>query len=111
IAPPSMTEYLRKYWMGDENDDWTTSLKLWSAVYRQDRGIFELGDTNMLVEGIWHHLLKGDFLEGKHNRHLDHPIHTLVHTAVPHFMAHHDRQEAGFEGGDAFVKARKSADK
>ncbi|KAJ7573383.1 hypothetical protein C8J56DRAFT_804721 [Mycena floridula] len=88
IAPPSMTEYLRKYWMGGEDNDWTTSPKLWSAVYRTERGIFQLGDTNMLVEA-WHHLLK----------------------AISHFIARHDRQHIGFEGPDALVLARNRADK
>ncbi|KAJ7580866.1 hypothetical protein C8J56DRAFT_1057841 [Mycena floridula] len=110
IAPPSMTEYLRKYWMGGEDDDWTTSPKLWSAVYRTKRGIFQLGDTNMLVEA-WHHLLKGDFLEGKRNRRLDHLVYTLTNTSISHFIARHDRQHIGFEGPDALVLARNRADK
>ncbi|KAJ7033911.1 hypothetical protein C8F04DRAFT_880207, partial [Mycena alexandri] len=53
VAPESVTDYLEKFWMKE--------VTLWSAVYRVDRTIFDLGDTNMLVEA-WHHLLKGDFL-------------------------------------------------
>ncbi|KAJ7732434.1 hypothetical protein B0H16DRAFT_1328742, partial [Mycena metata] len=41
IAPDSVTEYLEKFWMKE--------VALWSAVYRVDRTIFDLGDTNMLV--------------------------------------------------------------
>jgi hypothetical protein len=42
LAPPSLAEYLRVNWMNE--------LELWSAVHRQDRTIYELCDTNMLVE-------------------------------------------------------------
>ena len=59
-APESVIEYLQTYWMGDEN------IKLWSAIYRTDRNVFQLCDTNMLVEA-WHHLLKGTFMQGKRN--------------------------------------------
>ncbi|KAJ7572931.1 hypothetical protein C8J56DRAFT_1067274 [Mycena floridula] len=86
IAPLSMTEYLCKYWMGGKDDDWTTRPKLWSAVYQTKRGIFQLGDTNMLVEA-WHHLLK----------------------AISHFIARHDRQHIGCEGLDALALARNRA--
>jgi hypothetical protein len=41
-APESVISYLVKTWMVDK--------ELWSGVFRQDRTIFELGDTNMLVE-------------------------------------------------------------
>ncbi|KAJ7840430.1 hypothetical protein B0H13DRAFT_1450100, partial [Mycena leptocephala] len=95
IAPPSIVDYLQTYWMKE--------VALWSAVYRVDRTIFDLGDTNMLVEA-WHHLLKGDFLEGKWNRWLDHLIHTLCEIAIPHFIAQHHRQAMGFEGPDLALK-------
>jgi hypothetical protein len=42
LAPQSVTEYLRKEWIPDRD--------LWSAVARKDRSVWELGDTNMLVE-------------------------------------------------------------
>jgi hypothetical protein len=42
LAPESVISYLVKTWMVDK--------ELWSGVFRQDRTIFELGDTNMLVE-------------------------------------------------------------
>lgn len=79
-APSSVIEYLKTYWLND--------IKLWSAVYRQDRNIFQLCDTNMLVEA-WHHLLKGTFMQGKRNRRLDQLIHTLVEVAVPHYIHKH----------------------
>ncbi|KAJ7635941.1 hypothetical protein B0H17DRAFT_887767, partial [Mycena rosella] len=97
LAPESVVEYLQTYWMKD--------VKLWSAVHRVDRTIFELGDTNMLVES-WHHLLKGDFLEGKQNRRLDHLIHALYDIAIPYFIARHHRQTMGFEGPDLALKHR-----
>ncbi|KAF8134713.1 hypothetical protein K438DRAFT_1997608 [Mycena galopus ATCC 62051] len=56
LAPPSVIEYLETYRM--------KVVRLWLAIYRVDHTIFDLGDTNMLVEA-WHHLLKGNFLEGK----------------------------------------------
>jgi hypothetical protein len=59
----------------------------------------------MLVEA-WHHLLKGDFLEGKRNRRLDHLIHVLYDVAIPHFIARHRRQEMGFEGPNLELKHR-----
>ncbi|KAJ7140308.1 hypothetical protein C8R43DRAFT_1201380, partial [Mycena crocata] len=90
-------EYLQSYWMG--------VVHMWSAVFCADRSIFELGDTNMLVEA-WHHLLKGDFLEGKRNRRLDHLIHVLYEIVIPHFIARHRRQEMGFEGPDLELKHR-----
>jgi hypothetical protein len=42
LAPPSVVKYLQTNWLDEPH--------LWSAVYRQDRTIFELSDTNMLVE-------------------------------------------------------------
>jgi hypothetical protein len=42
IAPPSVVQYLQKEWLNET--------AMWSAVARKDRTIFELGDTNMLVE-------------------------------------------------------------
>lgn len=113
IAPPSMIEYLQTNWLDERH--------LWSAVYRQDRTIFEMSDTNMLVEAYvililvvissnqvhsWHHLLKGDFLEGKRNRRLDHLLHALTQKAIPHFIARHRRQAYGFEGPDLALKRR-----
>ena len=99
LAPESVVEYLQMYWMGDEN------IKLWSAIYRADQNVFQLCDTNMLVEA-WHHLLKGTFMQGKRNQRLDHLIHILVDQAIPHFIHKHRRQEFGFEGADLEVKKR-----
>ncbi|KAJ6570995.1 hypothetical protein DFH09DRAFT_916772, partial [Mycena vulgaris] len=97
LAPPSVVQYLQTTWMG--------VVHMWSGVYRSDRSIFETCDTNMLVEA-WHHLLKGDFLEGKRNRRLDHLIHVLCDVAIPHFIARHRRQKMGFEGPDLALKHR-----
>ncbi|KAJ7028487.1 hypothetical protein C8F04DRAFT_1290675, partial [Mycena alexandri] len=78
---------------------------MWSARFRRNRSVFELCDTNMLVES-WHHLLKGKFLEGKRNRRVDHLLHVLVNDTIPYFIGKHRRQEFGFEGPDLEVKRR-----
>ncbi|KAJ7029404.1 hypothetical protein C8F04DRAFT_879960, partial [Mycena alexandri] len=96
-APKSIRDYLETFYM--------PVVHMWSAVYRSDRSIFETCDTNMLVEA-WHHLLKGDFLEGKRNCRLDHLIHVLYDVAIPHFIARHRQQVMGFEGPDLALKHR-----
>jgi len=98
VTPPSLIEYFESYRLGDNT-------KLWSAIWRKDRTVFQECDTNMLVEA-WHHLLKGTFMEGKRNRRLDHLIHILVDRAIPYFIQRHRRQEFGFEGGDLEVEER-----
>ncbi|KAJ7938711.1 hypothetical protein B0H13DRAFT_1583399, partial [Mycena leptocephala] len=98
IAPPSVIAYLEKNWLSQRD------VEMWSARYCRDRSIFELCDTNMLVES-WHHLLKGNFLEGKRNRRVDHLLHVLINSAIPYFIAKH-RQDFGFEGPDLEVKRR-----
>lgn len=99
LAPKSMIKYLQSYWLE------SSMIPLWSAVYRNDRTIFQQCDTNMLVEA-WHHLLKGNFMEGKRNRRLDHLIYILINQAIPFFIQRHWRQEFGFEGGDLEVEER-----
>ncbi|KAJ6592498.1 hypothetical protein B0H19DRAFT_921216 [Mycena capillaripes] len=47
-APKAFVEYLAEYWMP------THVVRMWSAVYRKDRNIFQACDTNMLIEA-WHH--------------------------------------------------------
>ncbi|KAI0037342.1 hypothetical protein FA95DRAFT_1507072, partial [Auriscalpium vulgare] len=42
LAPPSVLEYLTTYWLPYR--------EMWSAVFRKGRHIFQLSDTNMLVE-------------------------------------------------------------
>ena len=59
----------------------------------------------MLVEA-WHHLLKGNFMQGKRNQRLDHLIYILVDQAIPYFIQRHHRQEVGFEGPDLEVQRR-----
>jgi hypothetical protein len=44
IAPTEFVKYLDQYWMSDQ------VVRMWSAVYRKDRTIFENCDTNMLIE-------------------------------------------------------------
>lgn len=54
----------------------------------------------------WHHLLKGNFLQGKRNRRLDHLLYVLVKVAVPYFIQRHRRQAFGFEGPDLEARRR-----
>src|SRR3954451_5044644 len=42
VAPASVIQYLEMEWWGDRT--------LWAAITRKDRSVFELSDTNMLVE-------------------------------------------------------------
>lgn len=51
-------------------------------------------------------MLKSKWLEGKHNRHVDHLIHTLVVVLLPSYANRHDRQELGFDGPDLANKRR-----
>ncbi|KAF5333285.1 hypothetical protein D9611_002793 [Ephemerocybe angulata] len=97
IAPASVIEYLEKNWM--------PITKMWSAVYRTERTIFQDCDTNMLVEA-WHHLLKGKFMQGKRNRRLDHLVYILIKQTIPHFIHRHRAQEHGFEGPDLEAQER-----
>ncbi|KAF7371481.1 hypothetical protein MVEN_00002700 [Mycena venus] len=86
LAPDSVIEYLEEYYMGE------TTLKMWSAMYRKDRTIFELCDTNMLVEA-WHHILKTHNMEGKRNRRVNQLIHTLINVALLNYIANHRAQQ------------------
>ncbi|KAJ7164673.1 hypothetical protein C8R43DRAFT_987894 [Mycena crocata] len=94
-------QYLEKYWMPEH------IVRMWSAVYRKDRNIFEACDTNMLIEA-WHHVLKGKFLHGKRNRRLDHLLHVLFAEVIPYYKLKQLRQDLGFEGIDIEVKERKN---
>ncbi|KAJ7059983.1 hypothetical protein C8F01DRAFT_939667, partial [Mycena amicta] len=62
-------EYFCKQWMDVE------VVKMWSAMFRTTRSIFQDVDTNMLVEAYV--LLLSMFLHGKQNRRMDHLIHVL----------------------------------
>lgn len=44
LAPPDFVAYLAEYWMDN------TFRPMWSAVFRTGRTVFEVTDTNMLVE-------------------------------------------------------------
>ncbi|KAJ6496885.1 hypothetical protein DFH09DRAFT_945727 [Mycena vulgaris] len=100
IAPAGFVEYLTRYWMPQ------ATVKMWSAVYRTPRSIFEDCDTNMLIEA-WHSVLKGKFLHGKRNRRLDHLLSTLLNDVLPYYALKQRRQELGFEGPDIEVKKRR----
>ncbi|KAE9388670.1 hypothetical protein BT96DRAFT_796534, partial [Gymnopus androsaceus JB14] len=80
--------------------------KMWSAIHRVDRSIFEESDTNMLIEA-WHHVLKGKFLKGKRNRCFDHLLHVLTEEVIPYYLMKQTHQDLGFEGDDLEVKKRK----
>ncbi|KAJ7092324.1 hypothetical protein B0H15DRAFT_905686 [Mycena belliarum] len=99
MAPPAFVVYLTTYWMPEN------ILKMWSAMYRKDRTIFAMCDTNMLIEA-WHHVLKGKFFRGKRNRRLDHLLSTLLNDVLPYYALKQRRQELGFEGVDIEVKKR-----
>ncbi|KAJ6557622.1 hypothetical protein B0H19DRAFT_946092 [Mycena capillaripes] len=98
-APPDFVAYLTQYWMPAH------IVRMWSAVYRKDRNIFEACDTNMLVEA-WHHVLKGKFLLNKRNRRMDHLLSTLITEVVPYYSLKQRRQDLGFEGIDLEVRKR-----
>ncbi|KAJ7871039.1 hypothetical protein B0H13DRAFT_1569692, partial [Mycena leptocephala] len=106
LAPDSVIEYLEEYYLKEE------TLKMWSAVYRKDRNVFELCDTNMLVEAyVWHHVLKSFHLEGKRNRRVDQLIHTLLNVALPNYIANHRAQQFGFHGPDLALQKRNQINK
>jgi len=44
LAPPRFIQYLKEHWMPGKY------LRMWSGMYRVERGVYELSDTNMLVE-------------------------------------------------------------
>ena len=94
--PKSVVQYLAREWM--------TCKEMWSAVHRQNRMIFEEGDTNMLLEAYviillsrqqisnnlysYHHVIKSKWLESKHNCRIDYLINTLVEEFLPE-VEHH----------------------
>ena len=45
-------------------------------------------------------MLKSKWLEGKHNRHVDHLIYTLVMVMLPSYENCHNRQKLGFDSPD-----------
>ncbi|KAJ7301690.1 hypothetical protein DFH08DRAFT_617371, partial [Mycena albidolilacea] len=90
-APLDFVSYLVGTWMKDKVK------QMWSAVYCGSRNIFEMCNTNMLVEAYWKFL-------GKHNRHLDHLVHTLVQLVVPYYTLKQCHQDSNFEGPDIETK-------
>ncbi|KAJ7050218.1 hypothetical protein C8F01DRAFT_1001090, partial [Mycena amicta] len=101
-APPSVVQYLTAYWMRPD------VVKMWSAFYRTGFDIFQANNTNMLVEA-WHHVLKSMFLHGRRNRRLDHLLHILVESVIPHYALKHRRQQLGFQGIDLEEQKRLQA--
>ncbi|KAF7372423.1 SWIM-type domain-containing protein [Mycena venus] len=99
MAPQGFIQYLERYWMPEH------VVRMWSAVFRTGRSIFEDCDTNMLIEA-WHSVLKGTFLHGKRNRRLDHLISTLINDVLPYYALKQRRQDLGFEGPDLELKKR-----
>jgi hypothetical protein len=51
-------------------------------------------------------VLKWKFLLGKHNRRLDHLMHTLVERVVPYYALKQRRQDSNFEGLDIKTQKR-----
>ncbi|KAF8177954.1 hypothetical protein K438DRAFT_1605765, partial [Mycena galopus ATCC 62051] len=100
ITPESFIKYLCTYWMPQD------VVWMWSGVFRTIRNIFEVCDTNMLIEA-WHHVLKGKFLDGKRNRRVDHLLHMLLNAVLPYYALKQCRQELSFEGPDLEVRKRK----
>ncbi|KAG8916885.1 hypothetical protein FRC02_003492 [Tulasnella sp. 418] len=78
---------------------------MWAGTHRMDRSVFEMIDTNMLLEA-YHHVLKGKFLQGKRNRRLDQLLHVLINEVIPFYAQKQWRQQHGFEGADLEVKMR-----
>ncbi|KAJ7832372.1 hypothetical protein B0H13DRAFT_1654230 [Mycena leptocephala] len=104
IAPEDFIVYLKRYWMPEK------VVKMWSAIYRTPRSIFEECDMNMPIEA-WHHVLKDKFLHGKRNRRLDHLINTLLHAVLPYYSLKQRRQDLGFEGPNVEVRKRQDIKK
>ena len=69
--------------------------------------LVEVMDADEFAFYSWHHLLKGTFLEGKHNHHLknhlNHLLYVLIHNVIPFFIAKHSCEDLGFEGLDLKV--------
>ncbi|KAJ7590061.1 hypothetical protein C8J56DRAFT_772163, partial [Mycena floridula] len=91
LAPPDFADYLNQHWLAPE---W---MRMWSAVFRKGRSIYDHSDTNMLIEA-WHHVLKGKFLHGKRNRRMDYLIYVLLEDVIPFYKLKQRRQDDGFEG-------------
>ncbi|KAF8887878.1 hypothetical protein CPB84DRAFT_1816607 [Gymnopilus junonius] len=71
LAPACFWDYFVKNWLQEK------FILMWSAIYHRNREIHLLSDTNMLLE-VWHHVLKGKFLEGQRNRRVDHLVYIPV---------------------------------
>ncbi|VDC03482.1 unnamed protein product [Peniophora sp. CBMAI 1063] len=106
-APPYFVTYLEQNWLGQSTKtlgvDWEV---MWSAVYRQDRSIFEQCDTNMLIEA-YHHQIKWKFLGGKRNRRVDDLLYTLTGDVLKYYVRRERRQIAGMEGDSLEQKEHK----
>ncbi|KAF8956366.1 hypothetical protein BDZ97DRAFT_1645896, partial [Flammula alnicola] len=98
-APPDFLQYLQEYWLP------LKYLVMWAAVYRKGRTVYELSDTNMLIEA-WHHVFKGKFLEGRRSRRMDHLVYVLVEQVVEYYGTKGRRQINGFEGPNLYFQKR-----
>ncbi|KAJ7575441.1 hypothetical protein C8J56DRAFT_901030 [Mycena floridula] len=103
LAPADFADYLNTYWLVPE---WQ---KMWSAVFRTGRSIYDNSDTNMLIEA-WHHVLKGKFLNGKCNRRLDYLIYVFLEDVIPFYKLKQHRQDEGFEGLNLEMERHKFTD-
>lgn len=88
---------------------------MWSAVNCKNCTIFECSDTNMLLEAYilyffysfatlshpmssWHHVLKGKFLEGHRNHHVDHLLYILLCKVIKYYSVKQNCESIGFKG-------------
>ncbi|KAI9428520.1 hypothetical protein H4582DRAFT_1819021, partial [Lactarius indigo] len=95
LVPQSLVDYLKTNRMN--------IVPLWSGTLRQQRTIYQEGDTNMLIES-YHHVLKSHWLDGKRNWRADHLVHTLVVDMLPQYEIRALRQRKQFEGADLAKK-------
>ncbi|KAF7314130.1 F-box domain-containing protein [Mycena chlorophos] len=96
-APAGFVEYFRSTWMKPN------VIPMWSAVYRKDRNIFQMTDTNMIAESF-HHVLKQKFLKGVRNNRMDLLVSVLTNELSKFYIGKQLRQDHGFEGVDVEVK-------
>ncbi|KAF8256797.1 hypothetical protein EI94DRAFT_1512879, partial [Lactarius quietus] len=91
--PQSLVKYIQT--------EWIPVTEMWSKVSRQNRHIFEEGDTNMLIEAYllrYHHVLKSKWLDGKRNCRFDHLAFILVKSVDLYYRFWHNRQQTGLDG-------------
>lgn len=117
LAPQGSNEYITTYWL--------PAWAMWSARERESAGqssssarqicslkheiyftlFWEL--TSLILFNSWHHVVKGEFLEGKRNWRLDHLVYVLVHEVMPYYQSKHWRQYFGFKGPDLEINRQR----